>query len=91
MFFNTGSLQKYLGSSIFVTGDNHGVDTPWVSHLADIVGHSIGTLACFFVDSKRILLVTQIVYDMQINKIYCVYTNESVHRKERLVTTLHFS
>ena len=38
------------------------LDTSWGSHLADIVGHSIGALACFFVDcgpNKRIMLVTK--------------------------------
>ena len=35
------------------------------SHLADIVGHCIGSLRCFFVDcghNKRIVLVTKLRY-----------------------------
>ena len=54
-----------------------GLDTSRWSHLADFVGHSIGALACFFVDcghNKPILLVTQLCYaDTCIVNIMKVY------------------
>ena len=64
------------------------VDTSCWSHLADVVGHTIGSLVCFFVDcgtghNKRIVLLSKLRYADK-----CI-VNESVHRKEQLATIIH--
>ena len=65
-----------------------GVDTSRWSHLTLFVDHSIGALACFFVNSgnnKRILLVTHLRHAYK-----CIVNyNESRHRKEQLATRIN--
>ena len=58
------------------------------SHLPDIVSHSVGAVACFFVDSghnKKYSVGHPITLS---RKMYYQY-NESVHRKEQHATIIN--